>query len=144
MNPKIVEDMDYFLGILRREESRLITIPNVSSKLEIPMDIAHSLLKYYTENLILKKQYLLICPECGYIIRSYEEKEQLEAELSELHFCMECENTVSCGRENIGTVYRRIKQSTASQEEITKTLLSHGLIEKIEDKEESFFLMLVH
>lgn len=138
-SPKIVEDMDYFIGTLRREEARLITISRVSSKLEIPLEIAHFLLKYYTDSQILQKRYLIVCPTCGYNIKSFDKKSEAEMSLTESHFCMECEENIICNKNNICIAYARIKMNTTSQEEINKTLIEHRLIEEIVDEEENFF-----
>ena len=126
-NSELVEKFDYFIANLIGDEANKITVSLVEEKLNIQRIIAKSLLLYFEKCNILKRMYAITCPneECECILKIVPTEQMTEAvnEICSMEWCFNCEKKVEqITEENIFILFKRCKKSTASQEEIEKTL----------------------
>lgn len=143
-NPEIVEKFDFFIGTLIGDVAEKITPSLIVNKLHIHFEIAKQLLYFYESKNILKRLYVIMCPneECRHILK-ISTKEELTSELEELRniaFCYECNNEISEIKDtDIAILFKRIKMCTTTQDEVNATLIKYNVIEE-EVKNKDFFI----
>lgn len=130
-NGELVEKFDYFIANLIGDEANKITVSLIEEKLNIQRIIAKNLLLYFEKCNILKRMYAITCPneECECVLKIVPAEKIIEAvdEICSMEWCFNCEKKVEqITEENIFILFERCKKSTASQEEIEKTLDKYG------------------
>lgn len=134
--PKIVEEFDSLLAHLTREMLDKITVSFVCDSIGASYDVVKYILEYYSKKQILKKQYEIRCPECGIPLERISIDEAY-ARLPEKYRCYCCNEGVVVSVDNIYVSYARIKEPTASKEEIEKTVKKE--IQDIDVTRDNFF-----
>lgn len=138
-NPLLIEEFDYYIGSMLREQAKMITISLVMDKLQIAKELTKQLLTYYHSVGVLEKQYCITCPTCGQVLYTVSQEEILDV-LQESLYCIDCErDNIKCTEEDIFITFKRVKKSTASQGEINKSLLNHKVIDELSQDDMRFF-----
>lgn len=132
LDPDFVNDFDYWLATLPVNNQKNITASFVSAKFGVKYAVAESILRY-TENVgILKKYYLVKCPDCDYNLEIISEDEIAEVLLKPV-FCDECEEEKKITFNDIYVAYKVIEQPDATEDEIAKAIEQRlGLVGKDE------------
>lgn len=117
LNSKFVEDFDYWLTTLPRNNQKNITASVVSSRLEVKYSLAESILKFAEEQNILERYYLVRCPDCDYNLNTIT-KDEIADVLVNPVFCDECEENKKITLDDIYTAYKVIQQPNVSEKEI--------------------------
>lgn len=131
-HPEMVEAFDYYLGTLVGEIVNRISASDVADKLEINIALAKQILREYEKEGILKKRYLVVCPNegCDNCLFIADEEDLLE-KMEEYNYCDECDDyNLRFSDDDIYLIFERIKKSTASQKEIEDTLAKKSVISK--------------
>lgn len=132
LNSEFVEDFDYWLAMLPKNRQENITASLVSSRLDVSYVQAEAILNY-AENLgILKKYYMIKCPECDAKL-DVVSKDEIIKMLSVLDYCDVCETYIKVTLEDVYTAYKIILQPQVTDDEIKaaieKRLKSYSDIE---------------
>lgn len=121
LNPEFVENFDYWLATLPRNNQKNITASAVSSRLGVKYSMAESILKFAEKQHILESYYLVKCPDCDYNLDIIS-KDELAKVLVTPVFCEECEEEKKITLDDIYTAYKVIQQADASEEEIARVI----------------------
>ena len=140
-NPELIENIDYFLGTLSGDVLDRITVSFVADKLNIQSELAKQILFYYEQEGILKKRYILVCPNCDNVLCICEEDELFD-KIDSKPICIECENNeYELENKDIFLAFKRMKKATSSHAEVNDTLKKHGDIKADVETQYSFFNM---
>lgn len=119
--PKIVEEFDSLLAYLTREMLDKITVSFVCDSIGASYDVAKYILEYYSKKEVLRKQYEIRCPECGIPLERIS-LDEVYTRLPETYQCYCCDEEVLVSINDIYISYARVKEPTASKEEIENTI----------------------
>ena len=90
LNPEFVENFDYWLATLPRNNQKNITASIVSSRLGVKYSLAEAILNFSEKQKILEKYYLVRCPDCDYSLRAVTKDEIADILMNPL-YCEDCE-----------------------------------------------------
>lgn len=90
LNPEFVENFDYWLATLPRNNQKNITASVVSARLEVKYSLAESILKFAEKQKILEKYYLIKCPDCDLPIDAVTKNDLADILIGSV-YCNECE-----------------------------------------------------
>jgi len=121
LNPEFVENFDYWLATLPRNNQKNITASVVSSRLGAKYSLAESILSYAEKQGILEKYYLVRCPDCDYNLETIT-KEEIADILMNPIYCDECEEDKYISVDDIYTAYKIILQPDATEEELARAI----------------------
>ena len=121
LNPEFVENFDYWLATLPRNNQKNITASVVSSRLGVKYSLAESILKFAEKQNILERYYLVKCPDCDYNLDTIT-KDEIADVLVNPVFCDECEEDKKITLDDIYTAYKVIQQADVSEEEIARAI----------------------
>lgn len=121
LNPEFVENFDYWLATLPKNNQKNITASVVSSRLGVKYSLAEAILNFAEKQNILKKYYLIRCPDCDYSLGSITKDEIADVLLNPL-YCDECEEDKHITLEDIYTAYKVIQQPDATEDEIARAI----------------------
>ena len=107
LNPKFVEDFDYWLVTLPRNNQKNITASVVSARLGVKYSLAEFILNFAEKEKILEKYYLVKCPECDYNLESITKDEIADMLVNDI-YCDECEKDRHITLDDIYTAYKVI------------------------------------
>lgn len=118
------EEFDYWLGTLPVKRQKNITISLVSSIFDIQYKVAEKILEFCEKEKILKKYYLVECPnaDCESILKEIT-FDEIASVLIEKQYCGQCDEYKKITLENIYSVYSRIQKPDVSDEELEKEIL---------------------
>ena len=134
--PKLVEKFDSLLAHLTREMIDKLTVSFVCDSIGASYDIVKYILEYYKNKKVLKKQYEIRCPECGIPLERIS-LDEVYTRLPEEYQCYCCGKEVLVSIKDVYISYARVKEPTASEEEIEKTIEKE--IEEVDLPREDFF-----
>lgn len=123
LNSDFVENFDYWLATLPRNNQKNITASAVSSRLGVKYSMAESILKFAEKQHILESYYLVKCPDCDYNLDTIT-KEKIADVLINPVFCDECEENKKITLDDIYTAYRVIQQADVSEEDVARAIMS--------------------
>ncbi|MDE5781493.1 MAG: hypothetical protein K2I03_08455 [Lachnospiraceae bacterium] len=135
LNPEFVENFDYWLATLPRNNQKNITASAVSSRLGVKYSLAESILKFAEKQNILEKYYLVKCPDCDFTIDTIT-KEELADILVNPVYCDECEEEKLILLDDVYTVYKVILQPDVTEDEIARAI--EKKLNQIESTEVNF------
>ena len=118
LNSSFVENFDYWLATLPRNNQKNITISMVSARLGVKYSLAEYILKFAEEQKILKRYYIVKCPDCDYPIDTIS-KEELSDFLMNPVYCDECNEYKHILPNDIYVAYKVILQPDVTEDEIT-------------------------
>lgn len=121
LNPEFVEEFDYWLATLPRNNQKNITASAVSSILGVKYSLAEAILRYAEKQKILEKYYLVKCPDCDYNLATIT-KNELQDILMNPIFCDECENNKYVTTEDVYAAYKVVLQPDVTEEEIARAI----------------------
>lgn len=121
LNPEFVENFDYWLATLPRNNQKNITASAVSSRLGVKYSLAESILKFAEKQQILERYYLVKCPDCDYNLDTVT-KDEIADLLVKPVFCDECEEDKKITLDDIYIAYKVIKQADVTEDEIAKAI----------------------
>lgn len=121
LNPEFVENFDYWLATLPRNNQKNITASVVSARLEVKYSLAEAILKFSEKQKILEKYYLIKCPDCDYPIDTVT-KEELADILVNPVYCDECDEDKFISSDDIYTAYKVILQPDVTEDEIARAI----------------------
>lgn len=121
LNPEFVENFDYWLATLPRNNQKNITASTVSARLGVKYAIAEKILGFAEKQKILEKYYLIKCPDCDYNLDSVEANE-LARTIVEPVYCDECEENKRISIDDVYTAYKVILNPDVSEDEITAAI----------------------
>lgn len=121
LNSDFVENFDYWLATLPRNNQKNITASAVSSRLGVKYSMAESILKFAEKQHILESYYLVKCPDCDYNLDTIT-KEKIADVLINPVFCDECEENKKITLDDIYTAYRVIQQADVSEEDVARAI----------------------
>lgn len=135
LNPKFVEDFDYWLVTLPRNNQKNITASVVSARLGVKYSLAEFILNFAEKEKILEKYYLVKCPECDYNLESITKDEIADMLVNDI-YCDECEKDRHITLDDIYTAYKVILQPDVTEEEIVRAI--EKKLNQVEGMEENF------
>ena len=121
LNPEFVENFDYWLATLPRNNQKNITASTVSSRLEVKYSLAEAILKFAESQKILEKYYLVRCPDCDYNLEIISKNEVADILMNPI-YCNECNENKKITLDDIYTAYKVIKQPDATDDDIEKAI----------------------
>lgn len=121
LNPEFVENFDYWLATLPKNNQKNITASTVSARLGVKYSLAEAILSFAEKQKILKKYYLVRCPDCEYSLGAITKSEIADILVNPL-FCEECEEEKRITLDNIYAAYKVIQQPDATEEEIARAI----------------------
>lgn len=121
LNPEFVENFDYWLATLPRNNQKNITASVVSSRLEVKYSLAEFILKFAEKQNILERYYLVKCPDCDYNLDTIT-KDDIADVLVNPVFCDECEEDKKITLDDIYTAYKVIQQADITEDELAKAI----------------------
>ena len=121
LNPEFVENFDYWLATLPRNNQKNITASAVSSRLGVKYSLAEAILGFAEKQKILEKYYLVKCPDCDYNLDSITKDELAEILLNPV-YCDECEEDKHISLDDVYTAYKVILQPDVTEEEIARAI----------------------
>lgn len=121
LNREFVEEFDYWLATLPEHSAKNISASFVASRFEVLYTQAERILEYAFECDILKKHYIAKCPDCDFVIGSYDENDLADV-LIQSQYCMECEKDVSISVDDIYTSYELVKRPELTEEEVANII----------------------
>jgi hypothetical protein len=121
LNPEFVENFDYWLATLPRNNQKNITASYVSSRLGVKYSLAEAILKFAEKQKILEKYYLVKCPDCDYNLSTITKDELADILINPI-FCDECEEDKHISLDDVYTAYKVILQPDATEEEIARAI----------------------
>lgn len=121
LNPEFVENFDYWLATLPRNNQKNISASVVSSRLGVKYSLAENILKFAEKQNILQKYYLVKCPDCAYNLAVIEKEELAEVLINPM-FCDECEADKKISLENVYTAYKVMLQPDVTEEELAQAI----------------------
>jgi len=133
LNPEFVENFDYWLATLPRNNQKNITASVVSSRLEVKYSLAEAILKFAEKQGILEKYYLIRCPECDQSLGAITKDEIAEVLINSM-FCEECEDDRRISVDDIYTAYKVIAWPDMTEDELKRAIenkLDHGGVTEV-------------
>ena len=121
LNPEFVENFDYWLATLPRNNQKNITASVVSSRLGVKYSLAESILKFAEKQHILERYYLVKCPDCDYNLDTITKDEIADILINPV-FCDECEEEKKITLDDIYTAYKVIQQADVTEDEIARAI----------------------
>lgn len=121
LNPEFVENFDYWLATLPRNNQKNITASAVSSRLGVKYSLAEAILSFAEKQRILEKYYLVRCPDCDYSLGAITKDEIPDILMNPL-YCDECEKDKHITLDDIYTAYKVILQPDATEDEIARAI----------------------
>lgn len=121
LNPEFVENFDYWLATLPRNNQENITSSVVSSRLGVSYSLAEAMLQFAERQKILEKHYLIECPDCEYVLQSVAANDLADI-LADQVFCNVCEENKVISLDNVYIAYKVILQPDVTEEEIAKAI----------------------
>lgn len=125
LNKKVVEEFDYWLTTLPRNNSQHIRVSTISSILDVQYSIAEILVQFAYKKGILKQTYLIICPnrECELPYETIDSADDMIEILGQERYCHNCENTFIVTEQNVIIEYKRIYLPDVSEDELREAIL---------------------
>lgn len=123
LNPEFVENFDYWLATLPRNNQKNITAYIVSSRLGVKYSLAEAILNFSEKQKILEKYYLVRCPDCDYSLRAVTKDEIADILMNPL-YCEDCEEYKHITLDDIYTAYKVILQPDATEDEIARAIVN--------------------
>ena len=121
LNPEFVENFDYWLATLPRNNQKNLTASVVSARLGVKYSLAESILKFAEKQKILEKYYLVKCPDCDYPIDTVT-KDELADILVNPVYCDECDEDKTISSDDVYAAYKVILQPDATEVEIARAI----------------------
>lgn len=121
LNPEFVENFDYWLATLPRNNQKNITASTVSSRLGVKYSLAEAILNFAEKQKILKKYYLVRCPDCDYSLCAVT-KDDIADILMKPLYCDDCEEDKHITVDDIYTAYKVILQPDATEDDIARAI----------------------
>ena len=127
LNADVVKEFDFWLATLPEKEAKSITISTVASRLGIQYSIADLLLEFALRKGILKRAYMLVCPneEC-HLPHSILDANEVRNMLGKEEYCHNCQEEFVVDLTCIINIYQRNKKPDVSdriiRDEIIKRL----------------------
>lgn len=121
LNREFVENFDYWLATLPRNNQKNITVSVVSSRLEVKYSLAEAILNFAEREKILEKYYLVRCPDCDYNLCTIKKDEIADILINRL-YCDECEEDKDITSDDIYTAYKVILQPDVTEDEIGRAI----------------------
>lgn len=121
LNPEFVENFDFWLATLPKNNQKNITASVVSARLEVGYSLAETILKFSEQNKILEKYYVVRCPDCGFCLTTLK-KEDIPEILESTIFCVECEEEKKITLDDIYAAYKVILKPDVTEEEIAQAI----------------------
>lgn len=121
LNPEFVENFDYWLATLPRNNQKNITVSVVSSRLGVKYSLAESIIKFAEKQKILEKYYLIKCPDCDFPIDTVTKEELTDILLNPI-YCYECEKDKFISLDDVYIAYRVILQPDVTEDEIARAI----------------------
>lgn len=121
LNPEFVENFDYWLATLPRNNQKNITASVVSSRLGVKYTLAESILNFAEKQGILERYYLVKCPDCDYNLGIITKDKIAETLMSPI-YCDECDEDKYVTLDNIYIAYRVILQPDVTEDEVARAI----------------------
>lgn len=121
LNPEFVENFDYWLATLPRNNQKNITASAVSSRLGVKYTLAESILKFSEKQKILEKYYLVKCPDCDNSLGIIT-KDDIADILMNPIYCDDCDEEKHITLDDIYIAYKVILQPDVTEDEIAKAI----------------------
>lgn len=121
LNPTFVENFDYWLATLPKNNQKNITASVVSSRLEVGYLSAEAILKFSEQNKILEKYYVIKCPDCDCCLMTIT-KEEIPQILAEPVFCQGCDEKKNITLDDIYAAYKVISKPDVTEDQIAKEI----------------------
>lgn len=121
LNPEFVENFDYWLATLPKNNQKNITASAISARLGVKYSLAEAILSFAEKQRILEKYYLVKCPDCDYSLGTITKDEIADILVNPL-FCEECEEEKRITLDDIYAAYKVIQQPDATEEEIARAI----------------------
>lgn len=108
LNADVVKEFDFWLATLPEKEAKSITISTVASRLGIQYSIADLLLEFALRKGILKRAYMLVCPneEC-HLPHSILDANEVRNMLGKEEYCHNCQEEFVVDLTCIINIYQR-------------------------------------
>ena len=120
-NPEFVKEFDYWLATLPRHKNRNITASLVSSIFKVRYAQAEGILKFANNQGILKKYYLVRCPDCDEILEEVDQSQVADILITPI-YCEECEEEKNISPRDIGIAYKVIQKPNVSDDVIEREI----------------------
>ena len=120
VDSKLIEEFDFWLATLPQKKKESITASHLSSRLNITLPTAKSLLDYAEGQDILAKYYVVKCSNCGCALRK-----MTQDELPDIISNIRCDK---CGAErflpldSVYTTYRIVQNPDVTDEEMLQVI----------------------
>lgn len=120
LNSSFVENFDYWLATLPKNNQKSITASLVSAKFGVKYSFSEFILDFAEKQGILEKYYLVRCPDCDYPLESCTE--EAANILVNPIYCDECEEYKYISSDDIYVIYKVIMQPDATEDEISAAI----------------------
>ncbi len=121
LNPEFVENFDYWLATLPKNNQKNITASAVAARLGVKYSLAEAILKFAEKQKILDKYYLVKCPDCDYTL-DIVTKDELADILMHPIYCDECDEEKNISVDNVYIAYKVILQPDITEDELIRAI----------------------
>ena len=101
LGSEFVENFDFWLATLPRNNQKNITASAVSARLGVKYSVADFILRFAEKQNILERYYLVKCPDCDYNLDTIT-KDEIAGTLVNTVYCDNCENDKRITMDDIG------------------------------------------
>ncbi len=121
LNPEFVENFDFWLATLPRNNQKNITASAVAARLGVNYSLAEVILRFAEKQKILAKYYLVKCPDCDYTL-DIVTKDEVAGILMHSIYCDECDENKNISADNIYIAYKVILQPDITEDELIRAI----------------------
>ena len=97
-----ISTLDNYFSTLSPTGSKYISLSKISTKCKLDPEKMAMAIKILIDENLLKPRYAIRCPQCGLLLKSYDEMD--ERILDDI-YCYKCEENFSISSDNIEVIY---------------------------------------